>query len=140
MSTTHALSEAELAELNENVQRGVALLDKEMPDWRERIDLPAFDIQECESCVLGFCYGGVALDEWDSDDEEDVESGYDLGLIQLFADQRDTSATDHAIRHGFDRPDYWPRLHTFDGKRWERAYALGQLGRASCRERVWIPV
>lgn len=43
-----------MATVAERVQNGIDLLDAQGPrDWREKIDLDAFDIRSCTRCVLG---------------------------------------------------------------------------------------
>lgn len=39
--------------LRERVDRGVALLDQRVPDWRDRIDTTAFTVEDSCRCVLG---------------------------------------------------------------------------------------
>lgn len=51
------LTEQEKAELEARVARGVALLDRELPDWRERVDVAELDMGSCTYCVLGYTFG-----------------------------------------------------------------------------------
>lgn len=51
------LTEREKAELEARVERGAALLDRELPDWRERVDVAELDMGSCTFCVLGHTFG-----------------------------------------------------------------------------------
>lgn len=44
-------------QLNEKVSRGVALLDKVRPHWRDDIEVNKLNLMYCSSCVLGQLYG-----------------------------------------------------------------------------------
>jgi hypothetical protein len=66
------------------VSRGVALLDREMGDWRSRIDLAKLDMSRLDSDVLAQLFGayitgleqlGVPLDTTD-----DVDCGFDVPI------------------------------------------------------------
>jgi len=35
------------------VNRGVALLDKKVPEWRDRVDWPTLNMAMCEDCIGG---------------------------------------------------------------------------------------
>lgn len=41
----------------DDVLRGVELLDEEAPGWRDKIDLPSLHLMNCNSCVLGQVFG-----------------------------------------------------------------------------------
>lgn len=77
----------------DQVKKGAALLDKEVPDWRGRIDTFKLDIESWTQCVLGQVFGA-----------------YDEGLDQLTRTRVlagiDTSAwqgrCDFAVEHGFN--------------------------------------
>lgn len=47
--------------MNEYVLRGVALLDSEVPGWRERIDPDQLFLHDCYQCILGQLFGGFFL-------------------------------------------------------------------------------
>ena len=53
------------------VRRGVALLDRVMPGWHDRIDVDTLDINFCHRCVLGQLFGG----------------NYDLGVSTVFVNR-----------------------------------------------------
>lgn len=42
---------------DEDVRRGMTLLDTEEPNWRYIIDLNSLDMSDCEECILGQIYG-----------------------------------------------------------------------------------
>lgn len=44
-------------EIRARVQKGVALLDKEVPDWKERIDPGTLNVAASNSCILGQLFG-----------------------------------------------------------------------------------
>lgn len=99
-----------LDEIERRVQAGVAVLDKEVPDWPTRIELLDFDItSECK-CVLGLVYEeeyqeAKQLDPDDEDyccefcDGEEEGSPYDYGAEKLA---------------GTDEYFHWARHHGFD--------------------------
>lgn len=68
-----------MATVEENaarVARGMALLDKERPGWRERIDVAKLDLSSCYACVLGqlageYRTGANRLDIHEEDDRPD---------------------------------------------------------------------
>lgn len=43
------------------IERGIALLDADVPDWRNRVDCETLDLSDCAECVLGHVYGDYAL-------------------------------------------------------------------------------
>jgi hypothetical protein len=45
-------------DLSPNVERGAALLDREMPGWREFVDTHVLDLDDPLWCVLGQVSGG----------------------------------------------------------------------------------
>lgn len=49
--------------VNERVARGVALLNEQVPGWRERIDQDSFSLESCHMCVFGQLYGEYYLGE-----------------------------------------------------------------------------
>lgn len=42
--------------ITERVAAGAVLLDKETPDWAERISLEELRLESCEHCILGQVY------------------------------------------------------------------------------------
>ena len=40
------------------VRRGIAWLNENKPDWRDRINLETLDLSRADNCVLGHVYGG----------------------------------------------------------------------------------
>jgi len=63
----------------ETATRGAQLLDKRVPGWAQRINLPALDMNSCNDCVLGQLYGdyGVGVDELGL--TQPALIGFDLG-------------------------------------------------------------
>lgn len=47
------ITEQNQGEIKLRVRAGMALLDKERPDWRDAINLDELDLQHCEKCILG---------------------------------------------------------------------------------------
>lgn len=70
----------------DRVQRGVALLDQRVPDWRERIDVERLDMAVSAHCVLGQLNGGhrtptpytAGLDALGLDYQGGEEHGFEL--------------------------------------------------------------
>lgn len=46
--------------MNENVSRGISLLDQEVPGWRDKIDWDKLDMSNCFRCILGQLFGEYA--------------------------------------------------------------------------------
>lgn len=47
--------------VQERVARGVALLDKKVPGWVDRINLATLDVGLSDRCILGQVFGGYSL-------------------------------------------------------------------------------
>lgn len=43
----------------ESIERGIAMLDSRIADWRERVDLDALDMADAQACLLGQIYGSL---------------------------------------------------------------------------------
>jgi hypothetical protein len=88
------------------VARGIALLDKRTPGWRERLDPDRLAIASCEDCVLGQLYG-------DYFDGREALHG-NMPLVDAF---------DWAVDHGFtsENPSGEPALTAA----WRRALRSG---------------
>lgn len=71
-----------MADYSVQVDRGVALLDREVPDWRIRIDESIFDMKKLDSCVLCQLFGGYAegLDKLGVPlyTTDDIDCGFDV--------------------------------------------------------------
>ncbi len=64
--------------IGKRVQRGAELLDKECPDWRERIDLETLNISSVTKDILGQlfgCYNEVTEKNWKIHAEINKKSG-----------------------------------------------------------------
>ena len=73
------------------VKKGMALLDAQVPEWRDRVDLDTLDISKPYRCILGQVYA----------DEMAISftlNGYEIGLRAL-------SCTD-PIGHGYMFGDF----------------------------------
>jgi hypothetical protein len=53
-----SIDDADMLVLRLSRDRGVALLDDRVPDWRERIDARALNMMSPSLCVLGQLFGG----------------------------------------------------------------------------------
>lgn len=72
--------------LTRRVQRGLELLDREMPGWAQFMDADRLDLALGNRCILGQLYSGH----------------YDMGEAVLFGRGRSArEATNDARRHGF---------------------------------------
>jgi hypothetical protein len=58
----------------ERVSAGIALLDEEIPNWRDKIDLTELNIRSTRNCVLGQVF---------KTDDDSWENGYDRGRSVL---------------------------------------------------------
>ena len=45
----------------QRVLAGIQLLNKKVPDWRQKIDINKFDIRDCSQCVLAQIFGTYHL-------------------------------------------------------------------------------
>lgn len=43
------------------VAAGIALLDKEIPEWRDRINWDSLDMHSCTSCILGQVFNDYSV-------------------------------------------------------------------------------
>ena len=43
--------------MEDQVRRGIALLDDKVEGWRERVSLNELDTNDCDQCVLGQLFG-----------------------------------------------------------------------------------
>lgn len=43
--------------MKNNVLRGIELLDRQVPGWRDRIDWDKLDMTNCYKCILGQLFG-----------------------------------------------------------------------------------
>ena len=82
--------------MNENVARGIELLDQKMPGWAAKIDLDILRMSSCHVCILGQLY-----------------TEYGLGLSALgLSKGRD---------HGFDVPTLFHSDHEVLTAAWREA-------------------
>lgn len=81
-----------MTDFTAKVNAGIALLDREQPGWREKIDLDTLDLASCSVCVLGQVFG-------DYDDGIDAlgVSGYDYGFNTMGGMQELTAAWKEAL-------------------------------------------
>jgi hypothetical protein len=69
--------------LRQRIERGIAVLDANVTDWREKIDLDTLSLDDIESCVLGQVFGSY------------LTGAFDLGIDGSY---------DEAVAYGFERP------------------------------------
>jgi len=55
--------------IRDEVKKGAALLDKHMPGWELKIDIPKLDMHDCFQCILGQSF---------------IEDGAEYGLGTVF--------------------------------------------------------
>lgn len=86
------------AELQERVRRGIALLDRECPEWRDKIRIERLDLSNSCQCILGQVYNYF---------DQGIEA---IGLVSLLDDEDDghyTLEEEIALTsHGFYGPLY----------------------------------
>ena len=91
----------------EEVARGIAVLDKARPSWRDEIDLDGLLMSNPQHCVVGQVFAGEGLD---GDEEGGAwASSYDYGIHELRNMSGETpvqTETNFAISHGFDTDWY----------------------------------
>lgn len=78
-----------MANRKERIAKGIALLDKEVPGWCERVDIKVLDLGSPFKCVLGQVFQEEAME---SDEEEDG-FGFGIHFFQL----------DKPTDYGFDK-------------------------------------
>jgi len=76
----------------QQIARGMALLDERRPGWREEIDPGSLDLEDDSMCVLGQLYGVDdfidGLDAVGLSMYQPIEHGFDIGnddLPELYA-------------------------------------------------------
>lgn len=81
------------SQLEENVDRGAALLDKKVPGWEEKVNKAIFagnfDMQAWDSCIAGTL--------------ELVE--FNLGEVRICLNGDSLVGEEQAVAHGFDVPE-----------------------------------
>lgn len=45
----------------EQVKRGIALLDKKKPGWRNKVNINELQMHDCSACILGQVFGNYGL-------------------------------------------------------------------------------
>src|SRR6266704_542294 len=48
-----------IEKLRDKVERGVAMLDRELPGWRAKVNGKQLRMETCASCILGQLFGGL---------------------------------------------------------------------------------
>lgn len=107
--------------LFENVQRGIAWLDENVPNWVSRIDLTIFNMRSAYACVLGQLFDGYGN-----------ESGFGYALEIHFC-APDVSSDDYGFSAPIDslrpkQPDdtYDDQIWAFLDGLWYSAIAIRQ--------------
>lgn len=86
-------------EIRRQVRNGAALLDRELPSWRKKIDPDELDMVDGDRCVLGQLFNPTH-------DPDAADQGYCRGCAYLFDETLDGDA--EAQGHGFaNRDSYW---------------------------------
>ena len=47
--------------LNERIQSAIQVLNKEIPNWRDKIDIDKLNMDSCYNCILGQLYGSSTI-------------------------------------------------------------------------------
>lgn len=83
-----------IGSLSERVARGVELLDRETPRWRERIDVETLDMHSVYRCIIGqvFCVG------------------YNVGLEMLGATGKGSYCGFDLLPGEYNKVDKWNEL------------------------------
>lgn len=98
-------------ELQERVQRGMALLDKKRPGWRESINTEILDLSDGYCCVLGQVYNHF------------ITGSHGLGLVHSGEEDPYTPQEEqNLLSHGF----YSLSSHEYDDltATWKQALGL----------------
>ena len=88
----------------EEVARGIVVLDKARPGWRDRVNQGGLLMGDPSLCIVGQVFAGEGLEE----DELTWGSSYDYGIHELrnmSGENPVQTETNFAISHGFDT--YW---------------------------------
>ena len=78
--------------IGDNIGKGVDLLDKNIPEWRNYVSIADLDMESCTHCILGQVADAIGLggdDHWD-------------GFSNL---TKRLDIHNHADQYGFDIPD-----------------------------------
>jgi hypothetical protein len=72
------------AELEQNVPRGAAWLDKAEPGWADKIDTATLDLNSCHYCMMGQLHGDYwkFMDETQRSDKWAERHGFYYNLIE----------------------------------------------------------
>lgn len=91
--------------LQDNVARGAAWLDTEVPGWAERIDLSTLDLRSSSRCVAGQLFGNP-------DNPNPFQHGYAVMMDRLREQGCEDDRPD--VTYGFTHPDVmtFPDLYT----------------------------
>lgn len=81
-----------MANFTSKVNAGIALLDREQPGWRTKIDLDKLDLASCSVCVLGQIFG-----DYDEGIEQLNINGYDYGFNAMSGMSELTEAWKEAL-------------------------------------------
>ena len=73
---------------DERIDAGIALLDADMRNWRDKIDLETLNLETGHDCILGQVYGDLAK-------EMGIYSGFDAGKYHLYGYENSST-------YGFD--------------------------------------
>lgn len=98
MSVTEALNE-----LRERIQHGIAWLDDQEPEWRERVDPDELDLQVTCDCILGQVFAEEGERHW--------SNGYSHTLERVVG----PIVKDHVWdRSSYERRTAWAAAHGFE--------------------------
>jgi hypothetical protein len=94
--------------MDDNIKRGMELLDSTRPGWRNKIDLTLLDMNDSDFCIIGQLTGnyydhyqdilGPVLHEYESVDQAAAAYGFQLdwigrNYIELTEDWREALGT-----------------------------------------------
>lgn len=108
--------------INERVQAGAELLDKERPDWMSHIDVDRIRMESCADCILGQLY-----------------DYYTLGVEVLELELSDVVRYGFAVGEGCISEEEWLRYdQTGQWPKWfeEKKGALAEAWKAEIEKRV----
>lgn len=93
-SETVGRTEVYWIDFSEEVARGLALLEKEMPDALDAVDVGALTMSDSHHCIVGQAVARVAFHG----------HGDFIGAVERLFPGGDRASTRCCIRHGFDLP------------------------------------
>lgn len=112
----------------QDIARGVALLDDQLPDWRERVSVDDLDLEVVSRCVVGQALGVVSSVRFAPTDLTWYGALERLGAPGISSNWGTDETVKWAENHGFDARRLNPAYRDYGRLTFEwAAYLTGNL-------------